>query len=725
MTQESFPSASARLNGVLLCALSLCGLTGLFILQNPGYLSFWEVFSLLGLGIIGIWRWLWFFYRVVRSRLYLHGVFPRWRQQANAVPVEALPHMCFLVPSYKEKPWITERVFRAIAREARTLAQPVTLLVNSSSEDENRAIRAILEREDPGLTTMRLISMIQKDGKRKAMADGLRELAQLGLPEDTVVALMDGDSELAPGVLHQCLPFFRLFPKMGALTTDELPAVSGSYLFSEWFHLRFAQRHVQMCSDSLARKVLCLTGRFSLFRAEAAFDPSFIHQLEHDALDDWLWGRFKFLSGDDKSTWFWLLKQGYEMLYVPDALVYSIETVSGSVVDRAYNNMRRWYGNMLRNNGRALALGPKRTGWFVWYSLIDQRISFWTCLITPGFLLLSLLQGSWIAVGIVLSWVTFSRPLTLGIVFWGRQSVLKPIHFPLLLATQWAASLVKIWTQMNLAQQSWTNRGNQNINADGKGFSRLAKRSTSYTLLGIQAFCFVVFLASLGGVLNPLWDIAGLQLSRQTPERPVQQVSVIDHGIWPNDGQDDAAAISQLIRRYSLEDDLVIKLPIGELDFFEPLTINRGNLTLVGEGPGRTVLKVRFNGAAQLVANRRPDVAAVVVAPAAQSTSAPKSPQVDPAEQLTDPAPAAMLQDVHLKRFTIRYERGGSVANRAGAAKTKAIAMHQVNGGSITRIKIERQQEEALLLEETRDIEMERVIFEESAEGATVTPSTL
>ncbi|MGF1537095.1 MAG: glycosyltransferase [Elainellaceae cyanobacterium] len=685
-------SPSAQLNAFLLLALSCCGLAGLFTLQNPGYLSFWEMFSLLGLGVIGIWRWLWFFFRVVRSRIYLHSVFPRWRKQANRLPVEALPHMCFLVPSYKEKPWITDRVFRAIAREAKTLAQPVTLLVNSSSDAENEAIRALLEEEDPGLSTMRLILMTQKDGKRKAMADALRELAQLGLPEDTVVALMDGDSELAPGVLRQCLPFFRLFPKMGALTTDEIPVVAGSYLFSEWFHLRFAQRHVQMCSDALSRRVMCLTGRFSLFRAEAAFDPSFADRLEHDSLDDWLWGRFKFLSGDDKSTWFWLLRRGYHMLYVPDTIVYSIETISGSVVDRAFSNMRRWYGNMLRNSGRAIALGPKTTGWFIWYSLIDQRISFWTCLITPGFLLISLLQGSWVAAGIVLSWVTFSRPLTLGLVFIGRESVLKPVHFPLLLGTQWASSLVKIWTQMNLAQQSWTNRGNQSINANGQGLGRITKFSTSYGLLGIQAFCFVIFLSWLSGLVNPMWDIAGLQMTRQTASLPpLQQVSAIENGIWPNDGQDDAAPLNRLIRRYSLEDNVAIQLPIGELDLFEPLTIARGGLTVAGRGPTRTVLTVRFSP--QTPSGSSPtNPAAVVVAPVAE---------------------AANLQSVHLSDFTLRY---GDDAADVDAA----IAMQQVDGGSLTRIQIEQAEEDALVLEQTSDIELEHVVFEAPSEVASL-----
>ncbi|NEQ99875.1 MAG: glycosyltransferase family 2 protein, partial [Cyanothece sp. SIO2G6] len=582
LAQKPPAPLAKTLNYLFYATLSICSLAGLFVLKNPGYLSVWEVFSLLGLGVVGLWRWSWFLYRVIRSRFFLHVTFPRWRKRADAIPVEELPHMCFLVPSYKEQLWITERVFKAIAYEAKTLTQPITVLANTSSDDENAAIRSILEAEDPGLRTIRLILMTQKDGKRKAMADALRHLAQQGLPEDTVVALMDGDSELAPGTLRKCLPFFRLFPKMGALTTDEIPVVQGSYIFSEWFHLRFAQRHIQMCSDSLSRKVMCLTGRFSLFRAEVALDPSFADQLEHDSLHDWLWGRFKFLSGDDKSTWYWLLNRGYDMLYAPDSIVYSIETISGSVVVRAYNNMRRWYGNMLRNNGRAIALGPRKTGWFAWYSLIDQRINFWTCLITPGFLLVSLLQSNWTTAGIILAWIGFSRPLMLSLVFWGRESMIKPIHFPLLLVSQWVSSLIKIWTQMNLAQQSWKNRGNQSINASGEGFSKFAKCSTSYIFLAIQTFCFVIFIAWLAGIVSPLWDIAGLKLTHQSVSNQltVQHLTAIDYDIWPNDGKDDSVLLTELIHQQAVKDHLEIELPIGELDLTEPIFINRGNITL-------------------------------------------------------------------------------------------------------------------------------------------------
>ncbi|MEP0869212.1 glycosyltransferase family 2 protein [Trichocoleus desertorum AS-A10] len=695
---------SAQLNLLAFLFFPILGLTGLYVLQNPGNLAIWDVFGLISLGVVGVWRWAWFLLRLLRSRIYLHWVFPKWRRWANKVPVEHLPHVCLLVPTYKEKPWITERVFRAIAREARDLVHPITVLVSSSSDEENASIVEILKAEDPELKTVRLVLMTQKDGKRKAMADGLRELAQLNLPADTIVALMDGDSELAPGTLRQCLPFFLMFPKMGALTTDELPVVQGSYLFSEWFHLRFAQRHSQMCSDSLSRKVMCLTGRFSLFRAEAALHPTFAMQLENDTLDDWLWGQFKFLSGDDKSTWFWLLQRGYEMLYIPDVVVYSIETISGSFVDRAYQNMRRWYGNMLRNNNRAIALGPHRIGWTAWYSLLDQRISIWTSLITPGLLVISFLQGNWVAVGIISSWICFSRPLMLLLIFWGRSSELRPIHFPILLLSQWASALVKVWTLMNLAKQNWSNRGNQSISAEGSGLERAAKLGTSRFLLGAQAFSFVIFLLWLSGSLSPIWDLEGWWLNRQVvaQQMPLEIVEAIDRGVIPNDNRDDSAALQALIARLPQSSQVQINLPIGEIDLFQPVEINRSDIKLKGQGMSRTILQAHFD--------REAGEAVLSIQPKGQGdrvTKATAQPVSHTAKAVVD-----KLRNVELSGFTMRQilPKSAVVAEYA----IDSIYLRQVEQATVKNLHLERSGRNPLVLNSTQDVTVEYVAVDGS-----------
>ncbi|MBD2078186.1 glycosyltransferase family 2 protein [Phormidium sp. FACHB-592] len=693
-----------QLNWLACLAITIIGFASLYLAHGSKQIAVWDVFALISLGVVGTWRWSLFILRGIRSRIYLSWVFPRWRRRANALTAEQLPPVCLLVPTYKEKTWITERVFRAIAQEARTLAQPITLLVNSSSDEENDFIRQVLEAEDPGLRSMHLIQMVQKDGKRKAMADGLKELVRHGLPSETIIALMDGDSELSPGTLRQCLPFFRLFPRLGALTTDELPVVQGSYLFAEWFQMRFAQRHQQMCSDSLSRKVMCLTGRFSLFRAEAALHPSFSDQLENDNLDDWLWGRFKFLSGDDKSTWFWLLRRGYDMLYIPDALVYSIETVSGSVIDRAYENMRRWYGNMLRNNSRAIALGPKVTGFYLWYGLLDQRISIWTSLISPSCLILSMVRGHFIAASIIASWILFSRSLMLLLVFQGRPSSPKPIHLPILLATQWSSSLVKIWTQMNLAKQKWANRGNQSISADGTGRSRVAKLGISRFLLASQVFSFAIFLLWLNGVINPLWDLEGLHLKHSASQQvAVQQVEAINHGIMPNDGKDDAAALQALIARQPLDKPVQINLPIGELDLFKPISIDRSNIRLKGQGISRTILLAQFDPTA--------DTAILTI-------STPKAGQTVAlaVAQTAAKVEQKPVQNVQISGFTLRHSSSGS----DGVKAINSLVLDNVAQATLSNLHLERGIRYPVVLKRSRDVIMQYVTAEDGVDRSKI-----
>jgi Glycosyltransferase like family 2 len=92
-----------------------------------------------------------------------------------------------------------------------------------------------------------------------------------------------------------------------------------------WHSLRFAQRHQVMSSMALSRRLLVVTGRMSIYRAAVAIDPGFIDLLENDHLDHWRFGRFPLLTGEDKSTWYWLLRRGRRMLYLPDVRVVTVE----------------------------------------------------------------------------------------------------------------------------------------------------------------------------------------------------------------------------------------------------------------------------------------------------------------------------------------------------------------------------------------------------------------
>jgi glycosyltransferase Alg8 len=284
--------------------------------------------------------------------------------------------------------------------------------------------------------------------------------------------------------------------------------VKGPTWIKKWLDMRFAQRDFTMRSYALSNKILTLTGRMSIFRGKHLCEPGFIKIIENDHLTHWLWGEYRFLSGDDKSTWYYLLKKGADMHYIPDALTVTIEYIEGNAVDRMKKNLRRWSGNTLRNGARAIKLGPKTTGLFIWWCLIDQRCAIWTMLI-GHMMMIALSQGSaflWVA----FLWIAFSRLCISCALFIHARRL--DITFPFLVyINQLMSSLIKIYIVFRLPQQRWKNRGDQRSGyALPKGVKLKAWVATYLTIFYCSC-CLLIILIFLKLVSFPtLGDIKTL-----------------------------------------------------------------------------------------------------------------------------------------------------------------------------------------------------------------------
>ena len=456
----------------------------------------------LVLGVIGAWRYSWAAINLVRAAIYLRRGYPRQRGQAKRVYADrAVPaHAYFLVTTYKIEPWITTRVYRSVFEAAGRSRAGATIVASVVDSSDLRIIRELFARMQPSLPGVKLtIDQIPGTGKRDALGRSLRILAREAPSARDILVLVDGDSCVPLDIVERSAPFFTL-PDMGALTTDEVAEIPDAPLFRAWFDLRFMQRQVMMCSMALSGRVLTLTGRMSVFRADLATDPSFVRQVQHDHIDHWRLGRIDFLTGDDKSTWFWLLSRGYRMTYLPDMRSVSMETQPlPGFVDSAMTLMRRWFGNMMRTNGRALALGPRRIGAFTWWSILDQRVSVWTTLSGPVAVLLTAVFVDPIALPAYLAWVLFTR-----YVFCAALSLFRgggfPITFPpLLYFSQIAGAAVKSSVVFRLDQQRWTRQSSaaqaplsprQRLRA---GSSRLVQ-TLAYGWLGLGVLLFTGIL---------------------------------------------------------------------------------------------------------------------------------------------------------------------------------------------------------------------------------------
>lgn len=405
------------------------------------------------LGALGVARYSWLFVNLVRSYLYRFYAYPRLREKAMKLPDPWPDRLHFIIPTYHEQEWVTREMLLAVTREAASIPSIVELYVTTGGPDEDDVVRKALAEcpHNDRLT----VYLMRQSGKRSGMAYALRAVARNNpLQTNSAVVLMDGDTVMGRGILRRCLPFFKLLPAMGGLTVNSVALTRGPDWYRRWYSLRFALRNRYMCSTSLSHKILTLTGRFSIVRGGIAVSREFIERVENDFTKDWVYGRIDFKTGDDKSTWYELLRAGWEMLYIPDVQIYSLENASEKPVSESIGKMRRWFGNMLRNNGRALALGPLRTGFFAWISLLDQRISMWTSLVLPAALPFLLLTGSPVVLFYFVMWILMTR--TLYLVALSVEG--HPLHLwdvPLLLFQQWVGSFIKIQTFSDLRRQRW------------------------------------------------------------------------------------------------------------------------------------------------------------------------------------------------------------------------------------------------------------------------------
>jgi len=466
---------------------------------------------LLIVGAVGVWRYGWGAVHYVRSLIYRRIVFPRWRRRADRLaagldgnglvePEQAFPppHVFLVVTSYRIPSETTVAVYRAAIREAARWPGPVTIVASLVEPGDERLVKLLFRTMKPPDRVRLVLLTLPARGKREALATGLRAVARRMPRPDDVVVVMDGDTLLAPDTLRRCVPFFDLFPRVGGLTTDEDSLVRDGVLMREWYALRFARRHLLMSSIGLSRRLLAMTGRMSMFRAGLATRPDFVRIVEHDGTWHWRLGRIRFLTGEDKSTWFWLLERGHDMLYVPDVRVITIEEPPARrFVPATTQLMLRWFGNMLRGSARAIELGPRRVGPFLWWCLIDQRLSMWTPLVGPLAALGFALAVSPAFLYTYALWVMITR-LVLALGLLGVRPRIGGLWPLLLYYNQVYGALVKTFVLFRLDRQRWTR---QNIALPAASLGETWRRASSVFIHGLALACLATAVAFATGLL--------------------------------------------------------------------------------------------------------------------------------------------------------------------------------------------------------------------------------
>jgi len=463
------------------------------------YFNPYEQKLIFVLGFVGIWRYSWFIINIIRATLYKKIVFKSIRQIEEEHKEELDPdHVFLLMTTFRIGTDVTIRVYKAAIEEAIKCGYNVTIIASIVEMSEERLIRKIFLEYTPPKRIKLVISRIKGTGKRDGLSVGFRVVANTTDVDlnKSVVAVIDGDSILGEEVIKKCARLFAINENLGALTTDEDAILAGDdfphRVYRQWYKLRFAQRNISMSSMSLSNRVLTLTGRMSMIRASIVSTKEFITTVQNDNIEHPILGKFKFLTGDDKSSWFDIVKEGWDMLYIPDVVVYTIEEIpernyfKGSII-----LMQRWFGNQYRTNERALKLSPKKFNWYPWYALIDQRVTMWTA---PYGLFIAIFGAIHWGASILYAyiwWVLFSRLMMTYAYRLSRREILPT--WPLFLYyNQILGSFVKIYIWNHLYKQSWT-RQKTKLNTEDR-FIQWYRKVAGDTITIIKFLFFIIIV---------------------------------------------------------------------------------------------------------------------------------------------------------------------------------------------------------------------------------------
>jgi len=448
------------------------------------------------IGLVGAWRYSWFFMNIVRSWAYKNIKFKAIRKEEEKRGSEIDPeHVFILITTFRIGTNVSVEVYRAAIKEAINCGYNVTIIASIVEMSEERLVRKIFLELNPPERVKLVITRIEGTGKRDGLAAGFRVVANSPVNlYNSVVAVVDGDSILSEGVIRKSARLFGLNENLGALTTDEDAKLEGkdfiTDIYRKWYRLRFAQRNVTMSSLALGDRVLTLTGRMSMFRANIVADREFVETVQNDYFEHWRLGKIPFLTGDDKSTWFYVVKKGWDMLYVPDVVVYTIEEIPhrnffiGSLM-----LMQRWFGNQYRTNRRALQLPIEVLGLYTWYALWDQRFTKWTA---PYGLMIAIFGsihwGGYIFLSYVW-WILLSRLLMTFAYSVSRKDILPSWPF-FLYYNQIVGAFVKIYIWEHLYKQTWTRQKTKLIAGDE--FTAWTQYVSSNLSLTIKILIFLI-----------------------------------------------------------------------------------------------------------------------------------------------------------------------------------------------------------------------------------------
>lgn len=413
------------------------------------------------LGVLGLWRWVVWFIKVKISSLFV--------EIGRDLDSDQIPKLYSAVAlTVKgEPPEHFNRVLAALVSEG---MNEVCITFAGESETTIPVLKSHMAKYPEVLWKWAIATRERKRG-------GLYDAIQMVSDKADVIYLMDSDTILGKGV---SAAVHRVFtdPWIGGAVVAQRVYQPQNWVQHQ-FDLMLAIRYEhEIRGQAVGRRVSCLSGRCSVYRASALF--SIAPQL---LTEKWA-GIAKTGGGEDKCLTTAMHDVGYYTTFISSATVYT----RAEPDFHTFTIQRlRWGRNSWFDGLRAIL--SRRWYWqspILNFYILDRMISAFTVLLPKWFLFWAVVHQKWAAAALILVWWFSSRLLKAWPYFaetrrWAQV-------FPFVLVSMFVGD-IKIYGLFSLSEKGWLTRGEKS-----------RKRRNWFAILGLFLTELLMFLLAYAAV---------------------------------------------------------------------------------------------------------------------------------------------------------------------------------------------------------------------------------
>lgn len=447
----------------------------LYLTNDLGLLPFF-----LPLGIIGFYRYLWFFIKVLAWIVY-EPVQPKVNPTYS--PSEDVTIIVPTIDAGEE--------FKIAARS--WLACNPKEIVIITEESMRGPLEELANEVDP--TKIRVLT-VSKANKRLQMVAGINATTT------ELLVFADDDAIWKPTMLTYILACFEDLKMGGVGTCQTVHAVNPNGHQTVWEVLagfRLTIRNIEVAASThIDGGVCCLSGRTAAYRTLILKDPAFQFGFQNDL---WL-GKYPLNSGDDKFLTRWMVTHGWNTFVqvCPEAELFSTFKDNW----RFIKQVLRWTRNTWRSDFRSLF--TERKIWsrhpFVAFTMVDKIFNPISLLSGPVLVIIFALGQAakagptnaplpiWNVILSYIGWLLLTRGLKLLPHFYRRPQDV--IHLPAWLLFNYYFAIMKVYALFTLHEVGWGTRAGvgttlaADIEKEGRE-EQMRQNSNTQTIAGEEA----------------------------------------------------------------------------------------------------------------------------------------------------------------------------------------------------------------------------------------------